>query len=50
MDKENTFTINFDGNCFTEIQVTNNEIKVLRSMDRWGNPIDLDRIIIEKVK
>lgn len=50
MDKENTVIINFNGNCKAKIQVVNGKVKVLNAIDGWGNPIDLSKIIIEKVK
>lgn len=50
MSNEKTFIVNFNGNCMAEIQIIDNGLKVLRSIDGWGNPIDLDKITIEKAK
>jgi hypothetical protein len=42
--------INFNGSLLTEIQTTDNSIKILRAVDGWGNKIDISKIIIDNKK
>lgn len=50
MSKEKTFIVTFHNNCMAKVQIIDNELKVLSGMDGWGNPIDLDKITIEKIR
>jgi hypothetical protein len=44
LKEEREFEIDFDGNLKALIRITGNEIKVLKAVNGYGNPIDINLI------
>lgn len=44
------YQIDFNGNVLTKVEITNNNIVVIDSIDGWGNKIENNDIKISKTK
>lgn len=43
------YTITFGSDLRAEIEVNDSEVKVLRAVNGWGNPVPTENIKIEKI-